>query len=103
MSLYPYILGNIGSTLNPLSSRIYFSRDGGFTWAEVEVGRWEFRFLALGSIIVMARKRAIVDDFKWSCDEGATWTTSKLEEVPNDRIVVIGMQTEVGERPRFVS
>ncbi len=70
----------------------------------MESGRWEFQILALGSIIVMVNKQALVYDFKWSCDEGATWMTNKLEEdMPVPRLAVIGMKTELGEKPRLVT
>ncbi len=100
-----FFSGNLGSTLSrsTINDRIYLSRDGGFTWAEVEAGRWEFQFLALGSIIVMVQKRALVNEFKWSCDEGATWMTNQLEDSVLPRVAVIGMKTEIGEKPRFVS
>lgn len=100
-----FFSGNLGSSLSNFVSdaRVYLSRDGGFTWAEVETGRWEFQFLALGSIIVMVKKQALVDDFKWSCDEGATWMNNELEDSPRPRVAVIGMKTEIGEKPRLVS
>ena len=41
--------------------RVYMSRDGGFTWQEVEEGHWSFKLVALGSIIVMVPKRATRD------------------------------------------
>lgn len=83
---------------------MYFSRDGGFTWAEVETGRWEFQHVALGSIIVMVKKWVLVRTIKWSCDEGATWTTVDFvdEQFPRG-IVVIGMKTEIGEKTRYVT
>ncbi len=102
---YFFVAGNLGDSISNSATlaRVYLSRDGGFTWAEVEAGRWEFQFLALGSIIVMVQKRALVDEFKWSCDEGATWMENKLEDVSIPRVAVIGMKTEIGERPRIVS
>ncbi len=105
LSIHIHTPGNLGTGFSTAAnSRIYLSRDGGFTWAEVESGNWEFQFLALGSIIVMVNKRILVDDFKWSCDEGATWMTNKLEkDVPLPRVAVIGMKTEIGEKPRLVS
>ena len=58
--LSPSSPGNLGSALQrSYSSRnvqLYFSRDGGFTWQEVERGFWEFQFAALGSIIVTVPK-----------------------------------------------
>ena len=52
--------GNLGSALRRGYSsnfvQLYFSRDGGFTWQEVERGFWEFQFAALGSIIVIVPK-----------------------------------------------
>ena len=71
---------------------------------EVESGRWEFQYLALGSIIVMVKKGSLVRTVKWSCDEGANWRTSDLEEPGGPtRIYIIGMKTELGERPRLVT
>ena len=60
--------GNVGSALQRGYSsnivQLYFSRDGGFTWQEVERGFWEFQFAALGSIIVMVPKWSRTDSVK---------------------------------------
>ena len=98
--------GNLGSTLSSSTwrTRLYFSRDGGFTWAEVRRGLYEFQFAALGSIVVAVQKRSYVRNVLWSCNEGATWNSSSF--VSNDfrfGIVVIGMRTEAGEKARHVT
>ena len=41
--------------------KVYLSRDGGFSWVEIQQGHWTFQMIALGSIIVMVPKRATVD------------------------------------------
>ena len=55
--------GNIGSSLvsNDSLLRMYLSRDGGFSWQEIQEGHWSFQLVGLGSIIVMIPKRATVD------------------------------------------
>jgi len=104
ISMLITFIGNTGPSLSqsPAGARVYLSRDGGFTWVELQSGRWEFQFLALGSIIVMVRKQFLVDEFVWSCDEGQSWQSGVLEDTPRARIAVIGMKTEIGEKPRFV-
>jgi len=98
--------GNLGSTLSSSTrdARLYFSRDGGFTWAEVRTGIWEFQFAALGSVVVAVQKRTRVSQVLWTCDEGATWNSSRfISDVYPFGIVVIGMRTESGEKSRHVT
>ena len=98
--------GNLGSSLSYSSynTRLYFSRDGGFTWAEVRRGQYEFQFAALGSIVVAVLKRRLVTYVVWTCDEGAIWQTSTFVDSDFPRgIVVIGMRTEAGEKARHVT
>ena len=98
--------GNLGSSLSysSFNTRLYFSRDGGFTWAEVRTGQYEFQFAALGSVVVAVLKRWLVTYVVWTCDEGATWQTSRFVDSNFPRgIVVIGMRTEAGEKARHVT
>lgn len=98
--------GNLGSALSTStrSARLYFSRDGGFTWAEVQSRLWEFQFAALGSVVVAVKKRRLATNVLWSCDEGATWSTSNFVDSQFPRgIYVIGMRTEAGEKSRHVT
>lgn len=55
--------GNVGTHLEDDNSllRVYLSRDGGFSWQEIQSGHWSFQMIALGSIIVMVPKPATVD------------------------------------------
>ena len=98
--------GNLGSTLSSSTrnARLYFSRDGGFTWVEVRRGLYEFQFAALGSIVVAVQKRTNVSTVVWTCDEGATWQTSSFvdSDFPQG-IVVVGMRTETGQKTRYVT
>ena len=104
--VFIYLTGNLGSTLSSSTrdSRLYFSRDGGFTWAEVRTGRWEFQFAALGSVVVAVRKQQLINSVLWTCNEGATWNTTSIltDEFPRG-IVVVGMRTEIGEKSRHVT
>lgn len=97
-------LGNLGSSLSSSSRdvRLYFSRDGGFTWFEVATGSWEFQFAALGSVIVMVRKRVPTNSILWSCDEGHSWNETIFSNNAN-RVNVIGMLTEREEKARHVT
>ena len=62
-SLPPSLPGNVGEGLSGEGDLLglYISRDGGFSWSQVERGHWTFRMVALGSVIVMAPKRTTVD------------------------------------------
>ena len=55
--------GNTGEGLNGDRSQlgVYISRDGGFSWSQIQRGHWTFQMVALGSVIVMAPKRTTVD------------------------------------------
>ena len=102
------VSGNLGSTLSSSTStrgaRLYFSRDGGFTWAEVRSGLYEFQFAALGSVVVAVQKNRYVRSVWWTCDEGATWQASTFVDSNFPRgIIVIGMRTEAGEKARHVT
>ena len=93
--------GNLGSSLSGRSreTRLYFSRDGGFTWFEVATGRWEFRFAALGSIVVTIKKNVFTNAVRWSCNEGSSWKEAVF--APNTSgINVIGLITDIKERNR---
>ena len=57
--------GNLGSSLDSSSRRLYFSHDGGFTWQDVEENFWEFQFAALGSIVVTIPKWRPTDYVRW--------------------------------------
>lgn len=97
-------LGNLGSSLTSSSRdvRLYFSRDGGFTWFEVATGSWEFQFAALGSVVVMVRKRVYTSYIRWSCDEGHSWTRTDFSN-NGFSVIVIGMLTERDEKARHVT
>lgn len=94
-------LGNLGASLSTSSVRLYFSRDGGFTWFEVDTGFWEFQFAALGSVVVSVRKRRLTNTIKWSCDEGRSWQLTQFTNTTG--IYVIGMLTEREEKARHVT
>ena len=97
-------LGNLGSSLSGSTSnvRLYFSRDGGFTWFEVGTGFWEFQFAALGSVVVAVKKRVTTSTIQWSCDEGHTWEITDFSST-GFRISVIGMLTEREEKALHVT
>ena len=93
--------GNFGSRLASNYRRLYFSRDGGFTWAEVQRGFWQFEIAALGSIVVAVKANSRVSNVLWSCDEGASWYTANFVAGSSTR--VLGISTEEGERSRHVT
>ena len=93
--------GNFGGRLASNYRRLYFSRDGGFTWAEVQRGFWQFEIAALGSIVVAVRANSRVSNVLWSCDEGANWQLTNFVNGSSTR--VLGMSTEEGERSRHVT
>lgn len=97
-------LGNLGSSLSASSAnlRLYFSRDGGFTWFEVDSNSWEFQFAALGSVVVTVRKGIYTSLIKWSCDEGRNWVTTRFSN-NTFGVRVIGMLTEREEKARHVT
>jgi PKD repeat protein len=82
---------------------VFLSRDGGFSWEEVQKGHWTFQLVALGSIIVMAPKRTTVDPLDyiiWSCDEGVTWNRNVFSDTP---MRLIGLLTQKGQKARRVT
>lgn len=97
-------LGNLGSSLSASrrNLRLYFSRDGGFSWFEVDIGSWEFQFAALGSVIVTVRKQTRTNIIKWSCNEGRSWTDTQFSN-STFGMNVIGMLTEREEKARHVT
>ena len=97
-------LGNLGSSLSSSRGdvRLYFSRDGGFTWFQVGTGFWEFQFAALGSVIVAVRKFVTTSVIQWSCDEGHTWNYDDFSSRAFG-VSVIGMLTEREEKARHVT
>lgn len=83
---------------------MYFSRDGGFTWSEVNTGYWRFQFAAQGAIVAAIKVYQSTSSVLWSCDEGNTW--QEVEFLTNSElrsIRVIGMLTERGERALHVT
>lgn len=85
--------------------RLYFSRDGGFIWSEVNSGFWQFQFAAQGAIVATIQKYRAVSSVDWTCDEGETW--NPVEFLGSDSqltsINVIGMLTEIGEKALHVT
>jgi hypothetical protein len=93
-------MGNTGSTLNGFSSQIklYMSTNGGYTWVEVDkpYSIVVYQFLDFGSVITYCKRWSTTNQFKYSCDEGLTWTTVSF---PNSRSMrVAGMLTELGQK-----
>ncbi len=86
-----------------LQLRQYFSRDGGFTWLEVDSGYRQFQFAALGAIVASVGVFQYTSSVKWSCNEGANWTTVNFLDIGTARVQVIGMLTEPGERALHVT
>ena len=84
--------------------RLYFSRDGGFTWLEVDRGRKDFQFAAQGAVVVAINLSQYTSYVRWSCDEGATWEAVPFINSNRTRsIYVVGMLTERGERALHVT
>lgn len=79
--------------------RQYFSRDGGFTWLEVDTGYRQYQFAAQGAIVTSVSVFQRTSTAKWSCDEGGTWEPVTF----SDGVRVIGMLTEPGERALHVT
>ena len=83
--------------------RQYFSRDGGFTWLEVDSGFKQFQFSAQGAIVTSVTVFQRTSSAKWSCDEGASWEEVAFQEEGLAGVRVIGMLTEPGERAARVT
>ena len=88
-----------------LQLRLYFSRDGGFTWFEVNSGYWQFQFAGQGAIVATIQRYRAVSSVYWSCNEGKTWDSVGFlgSDSSVNRINVIGMLTEIGERALHVT
>lgn len=83
---------------------LYFSRDGGFTWFEVESGYWQFQFAAQGAIVAAIKKFRPTSEVTWSCDEGGSFSpVSFLTHSTLRSIRVIGMLTEPGEKALHIT
>ncbi len=76
--------GNLGSKLssNDDPKNFYLSRDGGLTWRSVRPGSYIYEIGDHGSIIVIAKKNEPTTDIEFSWDEGLTWTTLTISEIP---------------------
>lgn len=82
--------------------RQYFSRDGGFTWLEVQTGYKQYQFAAQGAIVASVSVFQPTSSADWSCDEGTSWNdVGFVEEGSN--VHVVGMLTEPGERALHVT
>lgn len=93
---------------NPVLSlqlRLYFSRDGGFTWFEVDRYYWQFQFAGQGAIVAAIRMYTLTSSVRWSCDEGYSWQDVSFLDANStaERIIVIGMLTEFGEKALHVT
>jgi len=76
--------GNLGRKLtsNDEPKNLYISRDGGLTWRSVRPGSYIYEIGDHGSIIVIAKKNEPVTEIEFSWDEGLTWTSLTVSEVP---------------------
>lgn len=97
--------GNLGNSLVSAVSqyRQYFSRDGGFTWLEVDSGYRQFQFAGLGAIVTSVTVFTNTDSVKFSCNEGSNWTTVSFLLSNQSGVRVVGMLTEPGERALHVT
>lgn len=76
--------GNLGSKLssNDDPKNFYLSRDGGLTWRSVRPGSYIYEIGDHGAIIVIAKKNEPTTDIEFSWDEGLTWTSLTISDVP---------------------
>ncbi|KDQ61974.1 hypothetical protein JAAARDRAFT_76825 [Jaapia argillacea MUCL 33604] len=97
-------VGNVGESLAPYTDcDTFLSRDGGFTWEEVQKDAHLWEFGDSGSILVMANDEVPTDHVLFSTDEGKNWREYKFSDekmrvrsivtVPSDtsrRFVLLG-------------
>lgn len=76
--------GNLGKKLSPNDDpkNLYISRDGGLTWRSVKPGSYIYEIGDHGAILVVARKNEPITEIEFSWDEGLTWTSLKVSDVP---------------------
>jgi len=80
-------VGNLGKSLerrNPDRMGTYLSRDGGITWAEVRKGSHIYEIGDHGGLIVMAPNLQPTREVYYTFDEGKSWHTLEISQVPID-------------------
>jgi hypothetical protein len=80
-------VGNVGTSLAPYDkSDTFLSRDGGFTWREVQKDAHLWEFGDSGSILVIANDEGPTDHIMFSTDEGQNWREYKFSEGKKMRV-----------------
>ena len=76
--------GNLGKKLSANGSQknLYLSRDGGLTWKSTRPGSYIYEIGDHGAIIVIAKKGEPTTEIEFSWDEGITWQSLTISEVP---------------------
>ena len=76
--------GNLGKrlTANHEPKNLYISRDGGLSWKSVKPGIYTYEIGDHGALIVIAKKGEPTTEIEFSWDEGITWQSLTISEVP---------------------
>lgn len=68
--------------------RLYLSRDGGFSWQEIQQGHWSFQMIAQGSILVLVPKRPTVDPVDYVMYVASVYVCVNERESERKRVCV---------------
>lgn len=93
--------GNVGDGLSDTDVGVFFSRDGGHEWMQVADGSHTYDFADHGAILAAAINNAETQLFKWSWNEGLTWTTCRALRNESQTVLVrdiVADPASVGER-----
>lgn len=74
-------VGNVGKSLaHYTESDTFLSRDGGFTWEEIQKGAHLWEFGDAGGILIMANDQSPTDYVLFSTNGGLDWQEYKFTE-----------------------
>ncbi|KAF6720785.1 Sortilin [Oryzias melastigma] len=93
--------GSLGDAESTLFPDVYVSDDGGYTWMLALKGPHHYAILDSGGLLVaVEHTNALVNQIKFSTDEGQCWHTYNFT---NDPLHFSGMDSEPGARSMNVS
>ncbi|XP_011473835.1 sortilin isoform X1 [Oryzias latipes] len=93
--------GSLGDAESTLFPDVYVSDDGGYTWMLALKGPHHYAILDSGGLLVaVEHTNALVNQIKFSTDEGQCWHTYNFT---NDPLHFSGMDSEPGSRSMNVS